>query len=204
MEQQKNILKNKKNMKTLEEVREHLKLHFYNVKDVDKIIEFLEKKHFLYNGLFLEFSTRRRSLLDTFESFADFVSWFNFRTTIRNIMWESCDELIKMYESIATDVLHKDVANSFDGCIDFTNLRSILKKEVEEESENVFIKNKDGKLYKYQGGIRRELEQELTDRITLLDLISSMSIKNKDEDYLDYLREEMEEINSKLLELDEE
>lgn len=203
MEQQKNILKNKKNMKTLEEVREHLKLHFYNTRDVDKIVEFLEKEHFLYNGLFLEFSTRRRSLLDTFESYDDFVNWFNFRNVWGNT-WKSCDKLIEMYEKIATDVLQKEVSDAFDGCIDFTNLWSRLKKEVEEESENVFIKNKDGKLYKYQGGIRRELEQELVDRITLFDLISSMSIKNKDENYIEYLREKMEEINSKLLELDEE
>lgn len=33
-------------MKTLEEVREHLKLHFYNQRDIDKIVEFLDKEHF--------------------------------------------------------------------------------------------------------------------------------------------------------------
>lgn len=39
-------------MKTLEEVREHLKLHFYHTRDVDKIIEFLDKKHFFMMGFF--------------------------------------------------------------------------------------------------------------------------------------------------------
>lgn len=189
-------------MKTLEEVREHLKLHFYNQRDIDKIVEFLDKEHFLYEGFFLEFSTRRRSLLDTFESYDAFVKWFNFRD-VWDKTWKSCDKLIEMYENIATDILHKEVANAFDGSIGFNDLWSKVKEE-KERSENVFIKNKDGKLYKYQGGIRRELEQELIDRITLFDFISSLSIKNKDEDYIDYLREKMEEINNKLFELDEE
>lgn len=185
-------------MKTLEEVREHLKLHFYHTRDVDKIIEFLDKKHVFYDGLFLEFNTHRKFLLDTFESYDDFVKWFEFRT-----IWKSCDELIKMYENIATDILHKEVTNAFDGSIDFNDLWSKVKEE-KERSENVFIKNKDGKLYKYQGGIRRELEQELVDRITLFDFISSLSIKNKDNNYIYYLREKIEEINNKLFELDEE
>lgn len=189
-------------MRTLEEVREHLKLHFYNENDCDKIYLFLRKKGLQYDGFFLEFKIRRKSLLDTYESYNGFINWFK-SNDIWDKTWKSCDKLIEMYENIATDILHKEVTDAFDGSIDFNDFWSKLKEET-ERSENVFIKNKDGKLYKYQGGIRRELEQELIDRITLFDFISSLSIKNKDEDYIDYLREKMEEINNKLFELDEE
>lgn len=186
-------------MKTKEQIKEYLSKGNYNFNTMLRILRYLNQYDLLKGEINFRCKSDSSKPYDDFNAFVDWFESKPFGTPI----WSSCEKLIEMYENIATDILHKEVTNAFNESIDFNDIWSKIKEE-EERTENVFIKNKDGKLYKYQGGIRRELEQELVDRITLFDFISSLSIKNKDNNYIYYLREKIEEINNKLFELDEE
>lgn len=102
-----------------------------------------------------------------------------------------------MYESIVTAAIMEG-----EKAINYQYLnKSLFPKK---SSNSVFIKNRDGKLYKYQGGIRRELEKELDNRMILFDTMHQFKTKKEDCDYFEFLREEINQISDKLMELDEE